>query len=319
VNAIRLLSLFVGRSWDRFATRTHLRELPAVPTVAGVLALGLAIPLFADIKTTPAALTESLALQRLENFCARNAPTELAARPAGVTLDPRPSLSWEPIKKAKTYAVSLLGAADRVIFRASGLVNPACTLPEKITLEPGPYRIQVTGRTEDGGEADRHTGHFEVLAAFPVGELISPRPACRWLPVLGAVRYRVRLTNGTGQIVADKETVDAAFSIRAPANLDPAQYRLEAVGIDASGKELPYPRVSEFTVRAASQEQADLMQAMQLELDGVAGDLVKAGYYAENGSRYDVLSALAPYLRGADEESAGAVVARKVLALHGLK
>lgn len=157
--------------WLGTAIRTVARELypgrvpslrpfpKALLVVAGGLVLAFVLPAAAR----PAALTEELAVRRLERF-AQNSSEAPALLPAGDILTQRPCFRWPAVSGAASYDFRLSWDAGEI--RQGRLAEPRYLMRTPGRLERGrAYRYTVVARAADG----RPLGE-PVSASFAVVE-----------------------------------------------------------------------------------------------------------------------------------------------------
>ena len=274
---------FLSLQWGRFATRTGLRALPAMPAAAAVLVIGVMAPLLAQIERRPPALTTSLAQERLERFLQGS-----DVWPAGDVVVPRPELAWRAMPRAATYKLRLLTQGDRVV---AGAVTTALACRLDADLAPGEYRVTVTGVDAGGDDVETREGSFTVVEATPRGEVRTRRPAFHGRAAPDAAAYRVRVLRADGSVVLERTETEPRALVRPPSAVRPGEDRLvvEALG---RGGDVVATRTAEF--RVASRGEAalgNLASEMRIILDRGEAALVLGGHYAAHGTIADVVAA----------------------------
>ena len=174
----RSLLLLLQSRWERFATQTRLRMLPPVPTIAGLVALGLLVPLALDVDARPTELAASLATQRFTRFVRTVEETEYDIGPRGHIYGARPVFFWPENASADRYVFHLYDE-DGTVWAADGAVRaPYYRLRPPGRLVPGKtYRYEVRALNEEGrpalwdGGIETQQGKFAVL--HPPDELLD--------------------------------------------------------------------------------------------------------------------------------------------------
>jgi len=303
VSAIRKLLLGSALYWERFAARTRLRRLPAVPAVVAVLVLGLLLPLMASGKSRPASLQPSLAQQRIEAMLARSGET----LPEGAIVEPRPTLRWPAMKRTASYEVTLNGLHV--------VTEPRFEVTKP--LAPGLHRFQARGLDAKGAVTGSREGSFEVVEALPRGEILARRPAFYWLPVESAAQYRAELRTG-GNVVMESFTTRPRAMVSPPATLEPGRYELLVEGLDSAGRSVGKRRTAFRVSERGENELRDLREAMSIAFEPEDEAFVLAGYYAAHGSPDDVAAALEAFLRK-NPKGKGRDLALRALRQRGLR
>jgi hypothetical protein len=74
---------------------------------------------------------------------------------------------WTAIDDANEYAIGMWNEADTMVWRQSGLAEPAVEFPEDNPLEPGTYYWSVTALRD--GQPIAHSG-LSAFVVMPDGE-----------------------------------------------------------------------------------------------------------------------------------------------------
>ena len=165
MNPLKELWGKAAQAWSDWAERYRLRDLPVVPAVCVALAVGLVVPLIAEIDRTPAEVSLSLAESRLERYAERGVEAEPAFGPVGPIFSTRPAFYWPPEPGAERYELRVFHADGRPWTKgAESVDNCYYLLPGPSRMETGrSYRFEVRSIGADGGELRLRRAVFSVV------------------------------------------------------------------------------------------------------------------------------------------------------------
>lgn len=163
--AIRLGLRRAWRSFLDFLSSNRLDALPPARTAILILAVGVLVPLAAGVNTQPAAVTTSLARERLTLFLKKlpdPPPSVSPVSPRGEVHAARPAFHWPAVEGAARYKFRLhLG--DTLIIGTDTVDAPRFAMPAPGHLEAGKtYRFRAVAVAGDGRELGSAGDTFTV-------------------------------------------------------------------------------------------------------------------------------------------------------------
>ncbi len=127
----------------------------------------------------------------------------------------------------------------------------------------------------------------------PTGNILSTRPAIFWPRDAKTTHYTVRIEREDGTAWIDNATTTSPFYVvSAAGSLEEGRgYRFAVRGYDAKGADT-VKHDGSFTIGLRDKKLANLHERASTELGSFESSLVLSGYYAEQGSRDDVVGGL---------------------------
>jgi len=186
--------------------------------------------------------------------------TPIKAIPVADGMNPRPTLSWNPLAGAVQYDVWLANLAQHQIPVMHVKVDSTSTsfVPTN-DLASGTYRLQVRGIAKDDslGSWSQPTD-FSIITAptiISVSGQPSSRPDFSFTAIPGAVKYDTWISNlsNPAQRPIRITTPDVSTTFRPNVNLVPGNYRIWIRGVAADGSVGAWSRPKDFSASLVPQ------------------------------------------------------------------